>query len=78
MERSRESSIIKALRLIELFNDGPVVIEMIIEKLNVDRATAYRWLHDASVVLPIYEEEIHRKGAGRRVKEYKLLKVEDL
>ena len=31
MEHSRESSIIKALRLIELFNDGPVVIEMIIE-----------------------------------------------
>jgi hypothetical protein len=78
MKLPRESSLIKALKLIELFNNGPVVIGMIIDELDVDRATAYRWLHDASVVLPIYEEEIYRQGAGRRVKEYKLLKVEDL
>jgi hypothetical protein len=78
MEISRESSIVKALKLIEMFNNGPVVIKMIIDELGVDRATAYRWLHDASVVLPIYEEEINRQGPGRKIKEYKLLKVEDL
>ena len=75
---SRETALVKALRLIQMFNAGTVTNEAIRDEFGVTRQTAWRWIVAASTVLPIYEER--ERGLGDRDTHiaYKLLKSEEL
>ena len=54
---SRKDTLVKALKLIRMFEDGKhVTVKDIKVELELSTTNAYRWLRDASLVLEIYED----------------------
>ena len=71
----RKELIEKAVLIIKLFeNNRSVTAEMIQNRLDMHKSSAYHWLHAVSRVLPIYESGKIYGGAKCPTKQYSLLK----
>ena len=74
MAKYRRRFIENSIKFIRLFENSEFVTsKMVQEELGICRSNAYRWIRDASIVMPIYESGHIRGGKGFPTTKYRLL-----
>ena len=63
----------RAFQIIRLINSGPITVRIVMDKLDVSKFCAKRWIEQVSRFYPVYESGLDYSGGGRPGIVYELL-----
>lgn len=64
----------RALIIIRMFESGPVTAKDIMQKFNVSKQSAHRWINQVSRFMPVVEAGLDYSGGGAPAYVYELMR----